>query len=470
MRFLGPLLCLGILISVCNESAQAQCVAPDMATSAAVPPALRVPLVVPEGTPLRVALPERVRVAKPGEPVKALVLYPVYAFDEVVIPAGSELTGKIAQIDSVTKKRRWLAIANGDFTPPRAYEVEFDALTLPDGRRMQITTEVSSGVAQVVRLVADPERQEKKSRVAKAASHAKQQVKDQVNAAKDEVNAAIAGIKSPGRWQRFKRFVAGMLPFRRQYVAAGTRFDAVLTAPLDFGVVTRTGEQLQALGSAPAEDSFLEARLAAKISSATAAPSAPVEAIVTAPLFSPDDKLVFPANSRLFGEVTQAKPARKFHRNGQLRLVFKQIELPDGLVRNLQASLAGMEVDRKAALKLDEEGNAEATDSKTRYMTTALAVAVATLAAQREVEPGEAPETNPAAQHTAGGSGMRLVGVVASLAVRSHVFSAVFGGYGAARSVYRNFLSRGRDVELPENTPIEISLGKPREPANKKGQ
>jgi hypothetical protein len=84
------------------------------------------------------------------------------------------------------------------------------------------------------------------------------------------------------------------------------------------------------------------------------------------------------------------------------------------------------------------------------------------------VEPGEPPETNPGAQHAASGSGMRLVGVVASLAIRSQAFSTVLGAYGAACSAYSSFLSRGRDVNLRVHTPIEIGLGKPRLPAEKK--
>ena len=36
------------------------------------------------------------------------------------------------------------------------------------------------------------------------------------------------------------------------------------------------------------------------------------------------------------------------------------------------------------------------------------------------------------------------------------------GLYGAARSMYSNFLGRGRDIELPQNTPMEIHLEKHR--------
>ncbi len=461
MRFLPSAVRLLTLLLLCAPGVPAQRVVCELPY---YPPAgVEIELEVPEGTPLRVALDKRVRIAEAGERVEGVVTHPVYAFDQVVIPAGSKVTGKIARIRPVTKKRRFLAFLNGDFTPVRAYEVELDTLVLPDGKERRILTEVAPGVADVVRLVADPEKEKKKNRVAQAASDAKRQ-------AKEKVRATVEMVKSPGRWERFKRYLASQLPFRRQYVEPGTRFSAVLETPLEFGVVRRTDEELAALGSAPAEDSLLEARLAAEVSSATATAGAPVEAVVTAPLFSEEQKLVFPANSRLIGEVISAQPARKLHRNGQLRLTFKRIELPDGVTQAVQASLAGMEVDRASGLELDAEGGARATDSKMRYLSTSIAIAAAALASQREVEAGEAPETNPGAQAAAGGTGFRLVGAVTSFAIGSPVFSTVLGAYGAARSIHRNFLGRGRDVNLPENTPVEINLGKPRAAQEKKGQ
>src|ERR1700758_2516451 len=57
-----------------------------------------IPLTVPAGTPLKVALDHEVRVQKLGQPVHGKVVEPVYSFDKIVVPAGSEVTGKIASI------------------------------------------------------------------------------------------------------------------------------------------------------------------------------------------------------------------------------------------------------------------------------------------------------------------------------------------------------------------------------------
>ncbi len=51
-------------------------------------------------------------------------------------------------------------------------------------------------------------------------------------------------------------------------------------------------------------------------------------------------------------------------------------------------NLEGVEVDRKANMKLDEEGGARTTDSKTRYLSTGLAVLLAAAAAHPDAEHG----------------------------------------------------------------------------------
>src|SRR5260370_17500340 len=88
----------------------------------------------------------------------------------------------------------------------------------------------------------------------------------------------------------------------------------------------RTREQLAVVGSEPVPDSTLKARLVAEVSSATATRGTAVTAVLTEPLYSPTHQLILPADSRLVGEVLQAKSARKLHRNGDLRGIFERIE------------------------------------------------------------------------------------------------------------------------------------------------
>ena len=209
--------------------------------------------------------------------------------------------------------------------------------------------------------------------------------------------------------------------------------------------------------------------------------------------FSADQELPIGRHSRLVGEVIKAKSARKLHRNGELRVIFEHIETSDEGVqalaqvqRELQAqaersqtaaersqvqtqaqsqamigNLEGVEVDRRANIQLDEEGGARTTDSKTRYLSTGLAVMLAAAASHTEAERGTTETAGPGVRTAAGGSGFRLTGALLSLVAKSTPVSVAIGAYGASTSIYANFISRGHDVILPKDTPLEIGFGPP---------
>jgi len=466
------------------------CVPPSSFEENACPPAseflAKISLSLPDGTPLRIALDERTRVDHPGETVHGKVVETVYAFDQPVVPAGSTVSGRIVNIIPVSGAKRTLAYANGNFSPFHNYEVTFELLTLPDGRQFPIKSTVSPGTAEVVHLVSNPDKAKQQSAASRAADNAKQEAKGKVQEAKDQVHETWQKMTAPGRMQRLKRFLLSQSPYRRQYLEMGTRFVADLNEPLDFGETTRTGEQLSVVGSAPVPDSTLKARLVAEVSSATATRDTPVTAVLTEPLYSTTKQLILPANSRLVGRVLQAKPARKLHHNGELRVIFDRIETPeeaqqalsrvqaqaDELQTRSQAmigNLEGVEVARSAHMKLDEEGGARTTDSKTRYLSTGLAVLLAAAAAHPDAERGSVDSGgDPGVRTAAGGSGFRLTGAVLGLAVKSTPVSIAFGAYGASASIYSNFLSRGHDVVLPKDTPLEIGFGNPHPSATSK--
>jgi hypothetical protein len=437
-----------------------------------------IPLTIPTGTPLRIALDERVRIDHPGEPVHGKVVETVYAFDQEVIPAGSVATGHVKSIAGVSGVKRTMAYMNGDLTPFRRYEVGFDMVTLPDGRQLPITTTVMPGTAEVVHLVSNPAKQQEKGVAGRATDRAKTEAKGKIAEAKQQAHEGWQKLTAPGKMQRLKEFVVAQSPYRRQYAQPGTRFVAELNGPLDFGATTRTSEQLSAVGSEPVPDSTLKARLVAEVSSATATRGTPVTAILTEPLYSPTHQLILPANSRLVGEVVKAKAARKLHHNGELRVIFERIETSEEatqalaqLQRQAQAqaersqamigNLEGVEVDKRANMQLDEEGGARTTDSKTRYLSSGLAVMLAAAASHTEVEHGTTEMAGPGVRTAAGGSGFRLTGALLSLVAKSTPVSVAIGAYGASMSIYANFLSRGHDVVLPKDTPLEIGFGAP---------
>lgn len=422
-----------------------------------------IPLIIPSGTPLRIALDRRTRLSRVGEPIHGKVVQTVYAFDQPLVPAGSIATGRVTKIEPVPAWRRTLSYANGNFSPFRKYEVEFDTLTLPDGKQMVIRTAVSPGSADVVHLVSNPTREEKKRGiVGQGAARAKQEAQEKVHEAHASLHDALTQVRAPGKLHRIKELFLAQLPYRRQYIEAGTRFNAAIEDPLNFGATTRTSEQLAAVGTEPPPASLLHARLVLEVSSATAERGNPVVAALTEPLYSPDHQLILPADTRLIGQVLEAKPARKLHHNGELRVIFEHIETPDGTLQPMQGSLEGAEVERSANMKLDEEGGAHTTDSKTRYLSTGLSILMAAAASHPDAEHGTVDQAgDPAVRAGAGVSGFGVTGSLVSLAAKSSAVSAIFGVYGASASIYANFLSRGRDVVFPKNTPLEIGFAPP---------
>jgi hypothetical protein len=459
-----------------------------VAVPVAAQPTANIGLAIPTGTPIRIALDQRTRVDHPGELVHGKVVETVYAFDQPVIPAGSVATGRVVDVAGVTAVKRAMAYSNGNFSPYHKYTVTFDTLTLPDGKKLCVQTTVSAGTADVVHLVSNPDQEKQKGVAGQATDRAKQEAKGKIQEAKDQVRDSWQNMTAPGKMHRLKAYLLAQSPYRRQYLEPGTRFVADLDAPLNFGEATRSGEQLAGIGNAPAADTTLKARLVGEVSSATASRGTLVAAILTEPLYSASHQLILPANSRVIGEVVKAKPARMMHHNGELRVIFERIETPEDVQQALlqtqkqaQARVAnagaprpqvhsqamignleGVEVDRKANMKLDEEGGARTTDSKTRYLSTGLAVLLAAAAAHPDADHGTVDAGgDPSVRTAAGGSGFRLTGAILGLAVKSTPVSIALGAYGASSSIYSNFLSRGHDVVLPRDTPLEIGFGPP---------
>ena len=419
-------------------------------------------LMVPKGTPIRISLLKDVRILKIGAPVTGRVLEPVYSFDRVVVPKGSVVTGKVMQIVPVSKLVRTEAILNGDFTPLKKATVEFDTLVLKNGRRVPLDTDVLPGTQDIIRLVTP-------------ASGKDPSLMEQAKRAIDRRwRKAIDEVKAPGKMHRLKELALSELPYHRQYLKTGTVYDAVLCEPLKLGKVTIPPAELAHLGGIPPEDSVVDARLLTSLNSATAIDGAPVEAVVTKPLFSRKDSktLLLPQGTELQGDVVQARPARRMHRNGQLRFVIQKMELPSGSWDRVDASVEGLEVGRGAHLKLDSEGGTSVTQSKTRFLTTALSLAVAATTVVGDSDHHMSDLTGKSGPTTganglAGASGFRLVGLALGAGANSRILASALGFYGAARAVYYHFIARGHNVRLAKDTPMEIAFGPPLGPAVK---
>jgi hypothetical protein len=419
-------------------------------------PPQTVALTVAKGAPLQVALDQEIRLKKVGQPVHARIVEPVYAFDHIVVPVGSEVIGEITKIESLSNGKRTLAVLNADFTPLRKVEVGFHELVLPDGRRFPLHTSVAPGSGQVIELVTSANEKQKKNLVKDAASNKIKEAKQQAH---EQWDNAMKELKTPGKIRRLERYGEAQLPVRRQYIPAGTVYFAELVDPLDFGSVVMTVPMASSIGSDLPEGSVVHARLVTPLSSATSHKGQDIEAVLSQPLMD-GDRLILPQGSRLKGTVKLAQPARRMKKNGQLRIAFSELVPPDGIEQKIVSTLEGVQAGKDANVKLDSEGGAEATTSKSRYLGTAVSLGLAMMSAQEGGDRDGGKVHGDGGNAAAGGlGGFKLVGMILGAAVRSRAFGTTMGAYGAAVSIYTNFMARGHEVEFPKNTAMQIGVG-----------
>jgi type IV secretory pathway VirB10-like protein len=410
----------------------------------------KIALTIARNTPLQIALDRDVRIRKAGQPIHGHLVQPIYAFDRLVAPAGTEVDGHIASIESLSRKKRVLGILNADFTPERKVKVQFDQLVLAKGRTIPFEAVVTPGSGRMMQLVSANHDKKKKS--------AKGSFSETVDEAKQEAmqqwHEAVQQVKEPGKMRRLERYAISQLPARPQYLNAGTIYFAELQEPLYFGAEPFTPRMAASIGSAIPKASLIHAFLVTPLNSATTKKGAKVEAVLSQPLFN-GHRLVLPAGSRIKGVVLQARPAARLHHNGQLRIAFRQIVPPDGVAQKVVASLESVQAGKNDHLKLDSEGGAEAYTPKTRYLSTGFSLALATAAMLEHND--DAAQSQP--EIRGGPDGFKLVGMVLGFAIKSPSLPMAMGAYGAGRSVYVNFIARGQDVVFPRNTLMEIGVG-----------
>ena len=464
-------------ISLFSLSASAQTATADEALP-------QISLSVPPGAPLRLYLAKRVSKRR-GAPVEAKLLESVFAFDREVLPIGTVALGQVSRTQPVGKWQRARAIVNGDFTPLRLAEVEFTTLVLPDGRKLATHTVETVGLNSIY-----TEPSKKKHPKAQPQNQnggilgtAKQTAKDRINGAINARTRGIADIvRGPNKKEKLIDFLWAKLPYHPQYLRRGTRFDASLRDPLPFGSVPVKPGDLSALGSQPLPDSVVHARLLTALDSASAKLGQEVKAVVTAPLFSPDHKLVFPEGTLLTGTVVLAKRARSFHRPGQLRFNFQRIDLPQEVaqMRSTQpaptplttpAILEAAEGSGTAPIKVDSEGGVQAKESKTRFIAPVISLMLASRAADNDADRhnaagGGSGNANVSGRTFGGGSGFGMLGAAA--AQSSRYVGMAFGYYGLAWSVYSSVIARGGEVQFDKNAVMDIKFGSRKLPQGSK--
>lgn len=449
-------------------------------TAHAQPDTRVVSLVVDARRPMEIALEDRVTIRHVGQPVTGTVVNSVYAYDRIVVPAGTRVLGHVARIDPLSKARRLRAILNGDLTPTRGVLLQFDTLMLSDDRSTPIQTIVRREIPHFTRSTAPDEQEDDDTAdaagaAARARREATARAKSAIGEAKTKARAAIEAVTQPGRMDRLKDAAIQRLPYHPQFLQKGTVYSVEITASIDFGSAVAAEH---AADARPTPSSLLNVRLATVLDSSATPRGTPVEAVVTVPVFTPDQRLIFPEGTRLKGEVTFARRARRFHRNGQLRFLFETVEAPGATGETadapLVAALHGVETSADERLALDDEGGTKLSDPKTRLIAPALALLALRANADHDHHrfDNDADDTqvgsigvhsgNAASRGVGGFLGLSVLGF--GLSQVSRPVGLALSAFGAARTVYANILGKGRDVHFAADTAMQLRLAPRQEP------
>jgi hypothetical protein len=431
---------------------------------------LKIPLVVPAGTPLRLEVEKTTFPKHVGDTVRARLAEPVYAFDKEVIPAGTEVVGHVTGFTEAPKSVRVQKILSGNFGSFRHPEVLFDTVLQKDGPPLKISASTESGSAQVVEMRAT------------ASPNTGRGVHGAVNRAKLEANKDLAKVRdflhNPDKMDLMRSAALAHSPYQPVKIDGRSRFDALLNAPESFGSESVPADEISQLGRVAPQSGELRANLVTPLSSATTKLDAPVDALVMSPLFSDDHQLLLPAGTHLVGKTTIARPARKMHKNGQLRFAFQQVVLPKDVQfmqeqlaaqaqtvaqnpsQKIEAHLGGIVISRSAHVGLNEEGETKVEESKARFIGPALAIALATASThqERDEDGGGGLRNNTGAQAGGGAIAFGLAGAVIGSVWRPAGIG--FGFAGAARSVYKQFFAKGIDIDIPKNTSLLVDFGR----------
>lgn len=417
---------------------------------------------IPAGTPLPVQidnhLPMRV-----GQPIRAQLVYPIYADNKLILPAKTIVTGKVTALRS-DRTRRIQARLGGDFTPFHIPTVSFTQIILGDGTALPFSSSVVTNGSPIYRAVAPP--------LSKGGFFRKQ-----FDIGLTIVRDDIAIFLDPGKGDRLKQFVYSQLPYHPERMEKGTSWTIETTAPIHIPVqpvlspaapapVAKRHFWQQPVSAArsPNDDSgmwIIQAYLADPLSSETSTSGQIIHATVAQPIYNPDHTIAIPQGATLLGTVTRARPAHRFGRTGILNFTFRQLTFPDGRAQNVETTLA--EADSAQALALGSEGQIKSRPQDKISIPLILAAAATWPLDHDSGKPGGGNNRN--LKNAAGGAaGLGLIGTIIGLSGQSPYAAAGIGYYGAALAFYDRWIARGKRITFARDTRIVLQTTPRRAP------
>jgi hypothetical protein len=384
-------------------------------------------LVIEPGNDFRAALDKGVRLKKVGQPVTAKLVEPVYAGENLAIPAGSTIKGHVSAISTVPMHKRAGRILGGDFTPPKTAHVAFDQLVLSDGTTVSIHTDSAVGLGRVAN-----------SRYLPAAQRP--------GTFKKIKGAATTPFREPHKMQRLGQAVVTSLPYHPEYIDQGTVFDTALLEPVTLPL---SGEPNGAASEVASE--YLHLRLLTPINSSVSTAGGRIEAVVSEPYYQGDHQLMYPAGTKISGTVQKASPTGWMKKNGSVVFAFRSISMPDGTTKAIQSTVGGIQAESSEGLEVGKEGEIKATTSPlARFLAP-----VSLIGPSRAVADNSLVKT-AWSRSSEGRSGFGVLGAGAAQASAGTAIG--LGYFGAAKKLYSAFIAKGSDVELPAYTPIGLRM------------
>jgi hypothetical protein len=396
--------------------------------------------ILPAGTPLPLQIVDHLPM-RTGEAIRAELIYPAYADNQLLLPAKTIFIGTVTELHS-DHSRRIQARINGDFTPFHIPVVRFSQVVLADGTALPINAGPATDGALILRLTAPPPR--KGGFIHK-----------QWDAGMEILHSQIAVFTAPEKGDRLLQFVYHQLPYHPERIEKGTAWTIETTEPLSIPSEPALASASTVSAKPPvsaADDSrptwTIQAYLTAPLSSATAKTGQSIQAAVAEPVYNRDHTIAVPQGSLVVGAITQSKPARSFARAGTLHFDFKQVILRGGETRNVQASLTGADAASDARLAMDSEGRVKPAPQDKIVVPLLLAyLATRPLDEDRDFQGG---------RNFVGANGFGLVGNIIGLAGGSANVATGIGAYGTAVSVYRRWIAHGKEVTFARDTRIVV--------------
>lgn len=407
---------------------------------------------IPAGTPLPVRIAGPLPMKK-GQPVRAELLYPVYANNHLVLPSGTPVLGNVIALRS-DHTRRVHAVLGGDFTPFHIPVVRFTELVLPSGTTVPLSAEPATDGAPIFRAVAPPPSRG-------GLFH------QEIHAGLTIARADLQQFLAPGKASRLLQFLYSQLPFHPQRIEPGTAWTLEINAPLAIAAEPEPPpppyepparkphfwEPEATVAPANNIDSStwtLQAYLAEPLSSETSTTGQPIHAIVAQPVLGPDGSVAVPQGAVLVGSVTRAKPSSRFGRAGVLSFNFRQLILPDAAEKQtVETRLTG--ADSVANIALNSEGQAKSKPQDKIAIPLILA-----LMAARPLDQDHQGIDQVGKNGMGGSAGLGLVGTIAGLAGGSPYAAAGIGYWGAARAIYSRWIAHGQTITFAKNTRIVV--------------